>query len=109
MNVFDKLRYEPEREVVDHLFHSPALRIERIASQGQSTSFMAQDEDEIVYLVRGEAIIENGDGRLLEMKCGELLYLPAGYRHRVKECSDNGLWLCFFFPPQEGARFFNQN
>ncbi|MDO5738381.1 MAG: cupin domain-containing protein [Eubacteriales bacterium] len=109
MNVFDKLRYEADREVVDRLFHSPALRVERIASQGQGTSFMVQEEDELVFLVRGEAIIEDADRRLLEMEAGELFYLPAGLRHRVKECSDDCLWLCFFFPPQEGARFFNQN
>ena len=68
-----------------------------------------EEEDELVFLVRGEAIIEDGDNRLLEMEAGELLYLQAGLRHRVKECSDDCLWLCFFFPPQEGARFFNQN
>lgn len=56
MNVFDKLRYEDDREVVDRLFHSPALKVERIASKGQSTSFMVQEEDELVFLVRGEAI-----------------------------------------------------
>ncbi|MDO5734060.1 MAG: cupin domain-containing protein [Eubacteriales bacterium] len=109
MNVFDKLRFSEQEEVVDHLFHSPILRVERIASNGQSTEFFEQEEDELVYLVQGEAIIEDADGRLLELKTGELLYLPAGYKHRVTKSSTECIWLCFFFPPQEGARFFSRN
>lgn len=109
MNLFDKVRYDKDQEVVDQLFRSPVLRAERIVSSGQTTEFMEQDEDELVLLLKGEAILEDEDERLLELKEGELLYLPAGYRHRVAKTSDECIWLCFFFPPQEGARFFPQN
>ncbi len=109
MNLFDTVRFDKNREIADQLFRSPILRVERIASSGQTTEFMEQDEDELVLLVRGEAILEDEDERLLELKEGELLYLPAGYRHRVAKTSDECIWLCFFFPPQEGARFFSMN
>lgn len=95
MNFFsrDKL---PKRgfETFDTLHSSNGLTIKRIVSNRLiDGEWYDQREDEWVILVNGSAILEFKDNTLLKMEAGDYLLLEAHISHRVKETSEDALWL----------------
>lgn len=75
-------------EQIEQLVGGPNLRIERIVSTGQSSPagfWYDQPDDELVVLLAGAARLrfEQGD-RVLEMKPGDWVEIPAHVRHRVE-------------------------
>lgn len=79
-------------------------RIERIVSHGQSSPpgfWYAQDGDEWVAVVAGEASLEFADGRSLTMRAGDWVVLPAGSRHRVARTASPTVWLAVHLPRAE--------
>ncbi len=79
------------------LEHS-ALRMERIVSFGQSSPadfWYDQTEDEWVMLFQGEARLDIHGAGMIDMKAGDYILLPAGFRHRVDYTSQDPpcIWL----------------
>jgi cupin 2 domain-containing protein len=71
-------------------------RVERIVSHGQASPpgfWYDQAEDEWVMVAAGEAALEFGDGRSIEMRAGDWVLLPAGCRHRVARTASPTVWL----------------
>jgi cupin 2 domain-containing protein len=86
-------------EALQTLLARPGVRIERIVSHGQVSPpgfWYAQHEDEWVLLAAGEAALEYGDGRTVELAAGDWLLIPAGERHRVARTSSPAVWLAVF-------------
>ena len=52
-----------DEEWIDTLVDNPTLRIERIISTGQTSSWYCQQEHEFVSLLQGEAELEWEDGQ----------------------------------------------
>ena len=74
------------------------LLIERIVSVGHASPpgfWYDQEWDEWVKVLQGEACLELGDGRTVELAAGEHLLIPRGLRHRVERTSQDPscLWL----------------
>jgi cupin 2 domain-containing protein len=87
-NLFASIAGRGREEQFDLLARSPGTRIERIVSIGQASPpgfWYDQPEDEFVVLLSGAAQLrlELGD-RLLDLKPGDWIDIPARCRHRVE-------------------------
>lgn len=83
-------------ERFETLFATPVCRVERIVSFGHASPpgfWYEQDEDEWVVLLAGSAVLAFADGRVLGLRAGDWVSLPARCRHRVESVSDDALWL----------------
>lgn len=105
-NIFDKrgivppsLDQEQGREVFETLLSIPLpegkpLRVERIFSFGQEDgAWYDQSWDEWVMVMRGEALLEWGDGSVTELEAGDYLLIERHRKHRVQQASFDCVWL----------------
>ena len=79
------------------------VSIERIVSQGETSSWYEQEEDEWIVLVEGEATLEivqksPDQVRTETLKRGDTCLLTAGTKHRVTKTSVKPpcVWICVF-------------
>ncbi|MCL2407518.1 MAG: cupin domain-containing protein [Defluviitaleaceae bacterium] len=81
------------------LTQSPAVRIERIVSTGQTTGWYDQAEAEFVVLLDGRAEIEFENKPSVTMERGDTIIIQPYERHRVTYTSINPpcVWLCVFY------------
>ena len=102
MNVINLLESGPARlpqELVEDLYRSPHVRIERIVSRQHATpseQWYDQEMDEYVVLLAGGASLSiEGMNESIILKPGDAILLPAHVRHRVEwtapECDT--IWL----------------
>ncbi len=96
MNIYDIPDYDKREEYTEVLKEFDSGKIERIISEGQTTDWMIQDENEYVILIKGEAEIEY-ENRKLRLKEGDTVFIPEGEKHRVSYTSSGCLWICIFF------------
>jgi cupin 2 domain-containing protein len=85
MNLFTNLPQNLPEELLTTLLEASDVRIERIVSQGHSSPegfWYDQDQAEWVLVLRGAARLEFED-RLLEMRPGDFVNIPAHKKHRV--------------------------
>ncbi|MEP7223425.1 MAG: cupin domain-containing protein [Actinomycetota bacterium] len=77
----------PPEELVEQLVAGHSVRVERIVSSGHSNpsgDWAAQDRDEWVVLLEGDAELEYEDGTRVRLASGDHVLIPAGKRHRVE-------------------------
>ena len=86
-------------ELLQTLWRTPNLRVERIVSHGHATpagQWYDQDADEWVVLLSGSAGLRiEGHEEVWEMRPGDYVLLPAHLRHRVEWTDANAetVWL----------------
>ncbi|MDO4542388.1 MAG: cupin domain-containing protein [Bacillota bacterium] len=99
MNIFHMPAFPLEDELTTILQEGEGIRIERIVSAGQTSSWYDQEENEYVILLQGEAEIEFKDAEAVALTAGDCLLLPAHQIHRVSYTSWEPpcLWLCVFW------------
>ncbi len=81
---FDKSKIEQNTEKFLNLFNNDKFRIEQIISKGNcpSQEMMIQNWNEIVFLLKGSAIIEIA-GKNYELNEGDNLLIEANTPHKV--------------------------
>ena len=101
-NLFNSLPDAAE-EIFDVLCETDCVKIERIVSCGQATpqgEWYDQNRHEWVVLLSGRARLrfQAGD-RMVEMKSGDHLLIPAHARHRVEwtDPDAKSVWLAVHF------------
>jgi cupin 2 domain-containing protein len=86
-------------ELVELLWQTPNLKVERIVSRGHATppgQWYDQDRDEWVVLLKGSAGLRiEGRDQPTELRPGDYLLLPARMRHRVEwtAAGEETVWL----------------
>jgi cupin 2 domain-containing protein len=86
-NLFQVPRAPPSEEVFELVAGREHVRVERIVSTGQASpagQWYAQQRDEWVVLLQGEAELAYDDGSRLLLTAGDYVLIPAGERHRVE-------------------------
>lgn len=103
MNLFEDFPSAVRRERYTTLVRGKETRIERIISQGQATpagKWLRGARREWVVLLTGAAKVRFRKGnRLVRMKTGDTLLIPAGAEHRVEwtHPSRPSVWLAVHF------------
>lgn len=97
-NLFDKNISNPDEELFDTLLKTPNIHIEKITSNGQTSSkWYEQERDEWVVLIEGEGrlLFENGDE--VRLRKGEHIHIPKMKKHKVSYTSSPAIWLAVHF------------
>jgi len=101
-NLFDDALAPNEGERVDVLLRHRNLLIERIVSSDRLTpQEWVQPQDEWVLLARGAATLQVA-GHDVQLRAGDVLFLPAGKPHRLSQAESGTIWLAVHLFP-EGA------
>ncbi|MBN2746152.1 MAG: cupin domain-containing protein [Bacteroidales bacterium] len=92
---------ENSKEAIHVLENNENLKIETIFSPGSERGFdkwYLQPEEEFIYLIQGEAIIEFINNEQLKLTKGDFFKIPAGISHRVAYTSSTPscIWLTIF-------------
>lgn len=90
------------QEFVETLLSHQSLRIERIISKGHKSAdgfWYDQEQHEWVVLIQGQARLQFNDGRILTMKAGDYVNIPAHCKHRVEWTTPatETIWLAVFY------------
>ena len=98
INLFSTEKVNNKEEVFESLLELPNIQIEKITSNGQSSSTWYQSEkDEWVVLLEGEGKLLFEDGKELTLKKGEHLHIPKMQRHKVTYTASPTIWLAIHF------------
>ena len=99
MNIYEMPGLPIKAELVSVLEENERVRIERIISTGQQSGWYDQDESEYVILLEGRAQLAFDDDRMITLKKGDTLLIPAHQKHRVAYTSADPpcIWLCVFY------------
>jgi cupin 2 domain-containing protein len=102
-NIFLNIPENIPEEIIDTIFSSEKIIIERIISKGQVSEegfWYDQERNEWVILIKGAARIrfDNID-EPVQLKAGDHIHIPAHCRHRVEWTDPDCLtiWLAVFF------------
>ncbi|MFC1777127.1 cupin domain-containing protein [Pseudomonadota bacterium] len=85
-NLFESIPENISDEIFSALVQEENVRIERIISTGQSSpssGWYDQNDNEWVMVVKGEAKISFENGRVVLLKAGSYINLPAHTKHKV--------------------------
>lgn len=95
INLFKPTPMNGHAELFETLLKCRNVTIERIQSPAMTRSErLTQEQDEWVSLLQGEATLEMG-GEIVDLHCGETLFIPGGTAHQVLRTSRDPLciWL----------------
>lgn len=98
MNLFQLPNIPSKEELFETILKNKDLTVERIISTGQTSPtgfFYDQSQDELVFILQGEAILSFEDNRNIKLIAGDFLLLPAHQKHRVDYTSSQPpcIWL----------------
>ena len=102
-NFFQDIPKALSAELVEKVLSTPAIRIERIISNGQSSPqgfWYDQEEHEWVAVLSGEALVElEGHKEFIKLVPGDTLHLPAHTKHRIESTAllQATIWLAVFW------------
>lgn len=86
------------QEQFDTLLKTQTLSIEKITSNGQTSSqWYDQNEDEWVVIIEGEGTLLFEGGCEIRLKKGEHLYIPKHTKHKVTYTASPTIWLAVHF------------
>jgi cupin 2 domain-containing protein len=87
-NLFSNIPDDLADELLETLLDAESVRIERIVSHGHASPegfWYDQEQHEWVVVLRGAARLQfDDDDKLVEMRPGDYVNIPAHKRHRVE-------------------------
>ncbi len=101
-NIYAKITSIKDKEIFQTLLKNKKLKIERIISQGQVTEkgkWLKGRCDEWVILLKGAGKLRFlKDNRLIKLKVGDFILIPANTTHRVEWTSlrEKTIWLAVY-------------
>ncbi len=93
-NIFDG-EFKNNSEIIKELYNDNNTKIEIIYSNNASTDYMVSDLDEYVFLIEGCATLEFKENDIF-LERGNYFLIPKNTTHRVKNTSDNAIWLTIY-------------
>ena len=102
-NIFASIPNDIHKELFQDILTMDDFKIERIISQGHSSSdgfWYDQDKNEWVILLKGSAgLMFEGKDDIVELKPGDYLNIPAHLKHRVEwtDIKTETVWIAIFY------------
>lgn len=102
-NIYANIPLAIPEEICQELFQSASFKIERIISKGQATPpnfWYDQPKNEWIILLQGKAgLLFAENHRMIELKPGDYLNIPAHCRHRVEytDMAGETIWLAIHY------------
>ncbi|MFQ5687585.1 MAG: cupin domain-containing protein, partial [Candidatus Scalindua sp.] len=102
-NIFSGIKNQSPEEIFETIIKTNQFKIERIISNGQSTDkgkWYDQDKNEWVILLKGSAgLIFEDNHKVITMKPGDYVNIPAHKKHRVERTDPEGetIWLAVHY------------
>ncbi len=102
-NLFSRFPESISKEIFETLLKTESFKLERIISTGQSTTakkWLNQDTNEWVILLKGSAgLLFKEENKILTMKPGDYIHIPAHKLHRVEWTDKNEptIWLALHY------------
>jgi len=94
INLFSTEKANNKEEVFETLLKLPNIHIEKITSNGQTSSTWYESEkDEWVVLIEGEGKLLYENGNEVTLTKGEHIYIPKKQKHKVTYVSTPAIWL----------------
>ena len=103
VNIFSDIPQHLPNEIFQTIINTSSCKIERIISKSHSSPkdfWYNQDQNEWVIILKGQAQIEfEKDKKVVKMKTGDYINLPAHCKHRVKwtHPEKETIWLAVFY------------
>ena len=100
-NLFSNIPADLPEEIIEPLLEAGSVRVERIVSQGHTSSdnfWYDQEQHEWVVVLKGAARLRFED-ETLEMKPGDCVNIAAHRRHRVEWTAPDEptVWLAVYY------------
>lgn len=97
-NLFSPNPDAHNEEQFDTLLKTQAVSIEKITSNGQTSSqWYDQSRDEWVVIIEGEGTLLFEDGREVYLKKGEHIHISKHTKHKVIYTASPTIWLAVHF------------
>ncbi len=102
-NIFTNIREQIPDEIFEELVKTEHCKIERIISRGHSTAddyWYDQAKNEWVIILKGSAgFLLEGNSKVVVMKPGDYINIPAHRRHRVEwtDPDEETIWLAIHY------------
>jgi len=98
INLFSAEKANKKEEVFESLLKLPNIQIEKITSNGQSSSTWYESEkNEWVVLIEGEGKLLFENGKEITLKKGEHIHIGKQQKHKVTYTSSPAIWLAIHF------------
>jgi len=101
-NIYSKIPGIKDKEMFQSLLVNKKIKIERIVSWGQNTEkekWLKETRDEWVIVLKGVGTLRfRKDNRLITLKAGDYVLIPANTSHRVEWTSprEKTIWLAVY-------------
>ena len=101
-NIYSKIPGKKDKEIFQTLLVNKKVKIERVVSQGQITEkekWLKEARDEWVLVLKGAGKLRfSKDNRLIKLKAGDYVLIPAYTAHRVEWTSlrEKTIWLVVY-------------
>jgi len=107
-NIFDELPYHLEQEVFETLISSDVIKVERIISNGHTTTigeWYDQDLSEWVMVLKGAAQLVFEGSEPVHLSEGSYINIPAHQKHRVEwtDPTQETIWLAVHYAAGESG------
>jgi len=102
-NMYSKIPSIKDKEIFQTILKNKKLKIERIVSQGQTTEkgkWLKSKRNEWVMVLKGAGKLRfQKENRLISLKAGDYILIPAKTSHRVEWTSleEKTIWLAVHF------------
>lgn len=102
-NIFSDIPDQIPEEIFEEVLSTGNFKIEKIVSKGHASPknfWYDQDENEWIILLKGSAgLIFKGDDRIVVLKKGDYVNIPAHRKHQVAWTASNQetVWLAIFY------------
>lgn len=102
-NIFSNIPASLPNELFEDIISTENCKIERIISRGHTTpkgKWYDQNKNEFVLVLKGNAELRfEKNNKLIKMKVGDYINIPAQIRHRVEktDAGEETIWLTVFY------------
>lgn len=101
-NIYNDIPTSIPQELFEEIDSNENVLIERIISDGHNSPpnfWYDQEKNELVFLLKGSAVIEYENGKEIKLEPGDYIKINAHEKHSVKETSNSGktIWLAIHY------------